>query len=966
MIDDIVTGVLVNVITATGARLGKAVLAISGRKVTDDLAIARWFDTYKITAEPPELRGLSAAMTDRLAVRLQSNEIQAVLHELLAARLTDAPETDVDRIRVLFDWTLSADEALTSVAADLFNYYDGQVADLTGRLEGSDPTLLRQIRDEALSARMIAILNAIERHTAALSSQPGRQSQADFLARYRRHVKEQHGRLEPPDFERRRRIPVGDLYVSPLIIQMTDAEPAKQSGEADPPKIDLLGLIDNIDRSVLLGDPGGGKTTAANVLMNHYASEAHKKTPFLVTLREFAATVPPERSVAGYIEHTLEVFYQCPAPPGLINLLLLTGGAVVIFDGLDELLDATHRTEITSIVERFATEYPLVPVLVTSRLVGYDQARLDDRQFSRYRLAGFTQEQAEEYVRKWFTLEDGVKSGEPIRWADSFINESSSVPDLRTNPLMLALMCILYRGERSLPRSRAEVYEQCASLLFRKWDARRRIHLELRAASHLEPALRHLAWWLFTRDQVQPAVTEHELVNETSAFLHGRGFESETDAHEAAAEFVEFCRGRLWVFSDTGTTAAGEALYSFTHRTFLEYFSAAHLAYRCDTPERLAFTLAPRISRQEWEVVGELAIQIKDRTSDQGADRIYSTLLRDRCHRSPRSRSGILQHLAKSLRSVDPSPGTVRQLTEAVLGHLFAGSANSSLRYSPLTWLIISSNNSCYDIISDELDKKITAMINSADPATQLGGLRLAVWLPYASWGNNAFEASKVQDSWNEWAKERAQIHSRAIIAAAESNMEMRQAALMQELISTERALEMPGGILPLVQVQSTRIFQIHWASHLVSAVVRLADGSSHESSAEREGELDQFASVGRFLIENPMLPWVPGPAQAWWAFHSWNEREEESPFFPLDPVAYLGAAAILLIASEESGTRSLPQGGPDRFGPLSEVSYYILRRWGQWNGKMPDLPFPEPFPDLILKWANNEIDFTRPARARR
>jgi hypothetical protein len=38
MIDDIVTGVLVNVITATGARLGKAVLAISGRKVTDDLA----------------------------------------------------------------------------------------------------------------------------------------------------------------------------------------------------------------------------------------------------------------------------------------------------------------------------------------------------------------------------------------------------------------------------------------------------------------------------------------------------------------------------------------------------------------------------------------------------------------------------------------------------------------------------------------------------------------------------------------------------------------------------------------------------------------------------------------------------------------------------------------------------------------------------------------------------------------
>ena len=85
-------------------------------------------------------------------------------------------------------------------------------------------------------------------------------------------------------------------------------------------------------------------------------------------------------------------------------------------------------------------------------------------------------------------------------------------------------------------------------------------------------------------NQVQPAVTEHELVNETTAFLYGRGFESQADAREAAAEFVEFCRGRLWVLSDAGTTATGETLYSFTHRTFLEYFSAAYLAYRCDTP----------------------------------------------------------------------------------------------------------------------------------------------------------------------------------------------------------------------------------------------------------------------------------------------------------------------------------------------------------------------------------------------
>jgi predicted NACHT family NTPase len=102
-------------------------------------------------------------------------------------------------------------------------------------------------------------------------------------------------------------------------------------------------------------------------------------------------------------------------------------------------------------------------------------------------------------------------------------------------------------------------------------------------------------------------VTERDLITETTMFLRGRGFESGDDARAAAAEFVEFCRGRMWVFSEVGTTATGENLYAFTHRTFLEYFAAAWLAYDCDTPERLARRLAPRIAREEWPVVAELA-----------------------------------------------------------------------------------------------------------------------------------------------------------------------------------------------------------------------------------------------------------------------------------------------------------------------------------------------------------------------
>jgi hypothetical protein len=139
------------------------------------------------------------------------------------------------------------------------------------RLEADDPPLLAQIRSEAFSTRLINILNAIERHTAALSARPGRRTESGFLASYRRHVIDQHGKLEPPDFDRRRRVPIADIYVPTDITEDVPAEGASVPPSATNSSLTVYDLAGRLDRSVLLGDPGGGKTTAANVLMHHFA-----------------------------------------------------------------------------------------------------------------------------------------------------------------------------------------------------------------------------------------------------------------------------------------------------------------------------------------------------------------------------------------------------------------------------------------------------------------------------------------------------------------------------------------------------------------------------------------------------------------------------------------------------------------------------------------------------------------------
>ena len=824
---------------------------------------------------------------------------------------------------------------------------------------------------EWAGTQTVTTLPGIGRHdTPSRSGWPDRQSEADFLARYRRHVIEYHGMLEPPDFEYRRRVPVADLYVPPAIVQII-----RSSAELPPREVTLEQFSEEIGRTVLLGDPGSGKTTAVQVLMHDQAANANGRVPFMVTLREFA-TGETQRSVAGYLQDKLEGFYQCPAPPGSVERLLLSGAALVIFDGLDELADTMHRGNLTAIIERFCAEYPQAAVLVTSRLVGYEPARLDNRQFARYRLGGFDDQQVASYVRKWFAQEDELLPEEAGRQATAFLAESESLPDLRANPLMLALMCVLYRGEGSIPRNRPDLYAQCTALLFRKWDARRHIDIQLRARSQAEPAIRHLAYWVLTRGQEQPKVTEPDLLRETSAFLYDHGFEGRDNAFDVAEEFITFCRNRAWVFSDAGATTDGQRLYAFTHRTFLEYFAATHLAAVHDSPEDLAREMAPRIARQEWEVVTELAVQIKNNNSDRGAQRIYAALLAD-SGRSLQDRSNILQFLARCVRFIEPPPRTVRDLTLATLDHLFGGDVSDETRYLPLSWLLVSCV-SCCDIVKDELATRIADMTSSRDQDIHLNGLRLAVWVSRGAvfFRNGrltvpAKAPEHLSDFWDGFACENGKRHAADIAAAASSDEGMLYASLRHRFLTVGNFLATTGSDLtPLFTTHNAVIFSSLWTSYLdyLVGVASRAWGRAVHSGlprASKESMSEDFAAVGRFLIDHPDPPWLSIYVPSRYEPISLFDKNDFIPgsylFETKDPIIYLGVATAILIAAEMTQNRILPEEGESPLGAFSSLYPYILLRWGyEQDNQLPELPVPGQFQRLFLAWANQRTDFIR------
>ncbi len=341
-------------------RAGLTPADIATLNALDGDALANSLDGLALAAKLPQgvsLKELTGAMSHP--------SITGNVNELLAAILTDANALKLDAIRRSFTLSLEARlsgnfteiiiEELANVA---FKAIEQSCVSLKQRLIDIGGPTLNDIRKVSFLTRIVSSLDTIDQH---LASQERARSNSDdrffhdWTKKYRRQVEMNHGFIQPPDFDRKLKIPIEELYVSPRL---------NEKGHGARRSINLADLQTLIDRTVLLGSPGGGKSTASNILMYRTARDNSGKVPFLVVLRDFANESHPEVSIVDYIEKRLRVHYQAPSPVGAVESLLRGGSALVIFDGLDELLDTSFRRDITDRVELFAQLYPLCSILV--------------------------------------------------------------------------------------------------------------------------------------------------------------------------------------------------------------------------------------------------------------------------------------------------------------------------------------------------------------------------------------------------------------------------------------------------------------------------------------------------------------------------------------------------------------------------------------------------------------------------
>lgn len=478
-----------------------------------------------------------------------------------------------------------------------------------------------------------------------------------MLERYLFSLRSITDRIRPLSFDTTRTAPMSGLYVKPHLI---DARGLKLPADS---------LIGRRDRTVVLGDPGGGKTTLARWVSLQLLgkcevleSKSTAHVPVTVVLRDFDPSVHRSPSIVTHISHNLGAIHQVDVDREDIEWLLITGRLFVIFDGLDELVDTGRRSDVVDTILSFSTSFRDTPILVTSRRIGYEQAPLSS-DFSVVHLSEFSKQQVREYAQKWFDLDDEQSAHARLQKAENFLAESEEVSDIRSNALMLALMCTIYKTDNYIPRNRPELYEKCSRMLFDKWDRHRGLLKLFDFDAHFEPALMHIAYTIYSSQELQSGITESRLEQEAEDYLKRWQYDDRQRARIAAREFIEFCRGRAWVFTDVGTAASGESFYQFTHRTFLEYFCACYLAHSAKQVNDLVKFLAPRIGRAEWDMVAQLAIQIRARVVRGGYDEVVSLLLDNALVESDFSaRTNTIVFVFRALSFLPVSPHVTRRV----------------------------------------------------------------------------------------------------------------------------------------------------------------------------------------------------------------------------------------------------------------------------------------------------------------
>ena len=336
---------------------------------------------------------------------------------------------------------------------------------------------------------------------------------------------------------------------------------------------DVFGMIkeNKNGMTIVEGSPGIGKTTFCLKLAYDWANQSSSAASF----PEFELVLLLKcRDIDGDLTEAIteQLFPKDMSKDAREELFRFFEGienqksVLIILDGLDELAEKSKH-HLDDLLHR--KRWVFCNVLATTRQEKGIEVRTQSKfAYDKFlQIKGFTEEDSFEYIRRHFKIAgpDHSSKGEKLI---KEIKGNSLLRDLRTNPLNLLLLCVVYEDhEGKLPSSRTDLYHEIVVCVLRRYCAKHNVKASKKdrdLVAQFERDIRclgKLAWNCLLID-------------------HHSFFEEELEELES--------RNEKLVVRELGFVYKEESLkrlkpeheYCFLHKSFQEYLAASYIAHK--------------------------------------------------------------------------------------------------------------------------------------------------------------------------------------------------------------------------------------------------------------------------------------------------------------------------------------------------------------------------------------------------
>jgi len=409
-------------------------------------------------------------------------------------------------------------------------------------------------------------------------------------------------------------IDVSDLYTNVNILEKITSHRRREIDEllqdCNPENFDRFGLgrvtdkrilgleaVEKYSKLMVLGKPGSGKTT----FLKHLAIQCDRgnfqahRVPIFITLKQFAET----EGKPSLLEYITQMFSDCDVSADQIAVLFKHGRTLVLLDGLDEVKDEDNNRVIKQ-VRDFSDKFRTNHFVMTCRIAAKDYT-FD--KFTEVEVADFDDKQIATFARKWFQAKEPAKAEEFIQQ----LGENNRIRELATNPLLLTLLCLVFEESAKFPVNRSELYEEGVDILLRRWDKTRKIereqvykNLSLQRKKDLLSQIALTTFqqgdYFFKQKQIEQYIYDY-IRNLPDAQNDPEALQLDS---EMVLKSIEAQHGLL--------VERAQKIYSFSHLTFQEYFTARAIVNNSD-PQALE-NIAGCVTQKKWREVFLLTVEM--------------------------------------------------------------------------------------------------------------------------------------------------------------------------------------------------------------------------------------------------------------------------------------------------------------------------------------------------------------------